>query len=167
VITVKPTRRALNPFITSVPAVSHGTHSISVIAFGAIVVEVLKNRRETGRLREQNGFEFIAFYNLAICLLRSDTGPSKPGVAGSSPAGRASSAQHSDAGTEQKIWEILKPYVSGTRMDVATIVGLIAAGETVETVAAEYQLSIEQVRAALAYAAHVAAHLPPAVRQAS
>ena len=60
-----------------------------------------------------------------------------------------------------------KPCVSGTRMDVATIVGLFAAGETVETVAAEYQLSIEQVRAALAYAAHVAAHLPPAVRQAS
>jgi uncharacterized protein (DUF433 family) len=60
-----------------------------------------------------------------------------------------------------------KPCVSGTRMDVATIVGFIAAGETVETVAAEYQLSIEQVRAALAYAAHVAAHLPPAVRQAS
>jgi hypothetical protein len=26
---------------------------------------------------------------------------------------------------------------------------------------------VEQVRAALAYAAHVAAHLPPAVRQAS
>jgi uncharacterized protein (DUF433 family) len=60
-----------------------------------------------------------------------------------------------------------KPCVSGTRMDVATIVGLIAAGETVETVAAEYQLSVEQVRAALGYAAHVAAHLPPAVRQAS
>ena len=52
-------------------------------------------------------------------------------------------------------------------MDVATIVGLIAAGQTVETVATEYQLSVDQVRAALAYAAHVAAHLPPAVRQAS
>jgi uncharacterized protein (DUF433 family) len=60
-----------------------------------------------------------------------------------------------------------KPCVAGTRMDVATVVGLIAAGETVETVASEYQLTIEQVRAALAYAAHVAAHLPPAVRQAS
>ena len=60
-----------------------------------------------------------------------------------------------------------KPCVSGTRMDVATIVGLIASGETVETVATEYQLSVEQVRAALAYAAHVAAHLPPAVRHAS
>jgi uncharacterized protein (DUF433 family) len=60
-----------------------------------------------------------------------------------------------------------KPCVSGTRMDVATIIGLIAAGETVDTVATEYQLSVDQVRAALAYAAHVAAHLPPAVRQAS
>jgi uncharacterized protein (DUF433 family) len=60
-----------------------------------------------------------------------------------------------------------KPCIAGTRLDVATVLGLIAAGETVETVASEYQLSIEQVRAALAYAAHVAAHLPPAVRQAS
>jgi uncharacterized protein (DUF433 family) len=60
-----------------------------------------------------------------------------------------------------------KPCLSGTRIDVATIVGLIAAGETVETAAEQYQLSLDQVRAALAYAAHVAAHLPPAVRQAS
>ena len=60
-----------------------------------------------------------------------------------------------------------KPCVSGTRMDVATIVGALAAGETIDTVAAEYALTVEQVRAALAYAAHVAAHLPPAVRQAS
>jgi uncharacterized protein (DUF433 family) len=52
-------------------------------------------------------------------------------------------------------------------MDVATVVGLFAAGETVETVSAEFDLSVEQIRAALAYAAHVAAHLPPAVRQAS
>jgi uncharacterized protein (DUF433 family) len=60
-----------------------------------------------------------------------------------------------------------KPCIAGTRMDVATVVGLIAAGETVETVASEYQLSTEQIRAALAFAAHIAAHLPPAVRQAS
>ena len=52
-------------------------------------------------------------------------------------------------------------------MDVAAVVGLIAAGETVETVVDEYQLSLEQVRSAQSYAAHVAAHLPPAVRQAS
>jgi uncharacterized protein (DUF433 family) len=60
-----------------------------------------------------------------------------------------------------------KPCIKGTRMDVATVVGLFAAGETVETVSSEYQLSVEQNRAALAYAAHVAAHLPPAVRQPS
>lgn len=51
-----------------------------------------------------------------------------------------------------------KPCIAGTRIDVAMVVGLIAAGETVDTVASEYQLSIAQVRAALAYAAHVAAH---------
>ena len=39
--------------------------------------------------------------------------------------------------------------------------------ESNETVVSEYQLSVEQVRAALAYAAHVAAYVPPAVRQAS
>jgi hypothetical protein len=41
------------------------------------------------------------------------------------------------------------------------------AGETVETAAEEYALTVEQVRSALSYAAHVAAHLPPAVRQVS
>ena len=60
-----------------------------------------------------------------------------------------------------------KPCITGTRIDVATVISLIAAGETVETVASEYQLSVEQVRAALSYAAHMAAHLPAAVRQAS
>ena len=56
-----------------------------------------------------------------------------------------------------------KPCLSGTRIDVATIVGAFAAGESADTVAAEYALSLDQVRAALAYAAH----LPPAVRHAS
>jgi uncharacterized protein (DUF433 family) len=60
-----------------------------------------------------------------------------------------------------------KPCLIGTRIDVATIVGAVAAGETVETVAAEYALAIEQVRAALCYAAHLTAHFPPAVRQSS
>ncbi len=60
-----------------------------------------------------------------------------------------------------------KPCIAGTRIDVATIIGALAAGETVETVAREYQLSPQQIRAALGYAAHVAAHLPPAVRIAS
>ena len=60
-----------------------------------------------------------------------------------------------------------KPCLSGTRIDVATIVGGLAAGESPDTLAAEYSLTLAQVRDALAYAAHVAAHLPPAVRQAS
>jgi uncharacterized protein (DUF433 family) len=60
-----------------------------------------------------------------------------------------------------------KPCLSGRRIDVATIVGALAAGESADTVAAEYALSLEQVRAALGYVAHVAAHLPPAVRHAS
>jgi uncharacterized protein (DUF433 family) len=60
-----------------------------------------------------------------------------------------------------------KPCLTGTRIDVATIVGALAAGETTDVVAAEYALTADQVRAALGYAAHVAAHLPPAVRQAS
>jgi uncharacterized protein (DUF433 family) len=60
-----------------------------------------------------------------------------------------------------------KPCLTGTRIDVATIVGALAAGESAETVASEYSLTIDQVRSALAYVAHVAAHLPPAVRQAS
>ena len=60
-----------------------------------------------------------------------------------------------------------KPCITGTRIDVATLVGAVAAGETVETVADEYALTVEQVRSALSYAAHIAAHLPPAVRQAS
>jgi uncharacterized protein (DUF433 family) len=60
-----------------------------------------------------------------------------------------------------------KPCLVGTRIDVATIVGYLASGQSMETTAADYRLSIEQVQTALRYAAHVAAHLPPAVRQAS
>ena len=55
-----------------------------------------------------------------------------------------------------------KPCLTGTRIDVATVVGLLAAGETMDTVANQYQLSVDQARTALAYAAHIAAHLPPA-----
>jgi uncharacterized protein (DUF433 family) len=60
-----------------------------------------------------------------------------------------------------------KPCITGTRIDVATVVGALAAGESVDTVSEEYALTPTQVRAALGYAAHVAAHLPPAVRIAS
>lgn len=59
-----------------------------------------------------------------------------------------------------------KPCLTGTRIDVATVLNALAAGDSVEDVKANYQLTDEQVLTALRYAAHVAAHLPPAVRQA-
>jgi len=60
-----------------------------------------------------------------------------------------------------------KPCLTGTRIDVATVLTALGAGDSMEDVKAAYQLTDEQVLAALRYAAHVAAHLPPAVRQAS
>lgn len=60
-----------------------------------------------------------------------------------------------------------KPCVTGTRVDVATIVGAVAAGDSLEVVAEEYSLTADQVRAALQYAAHLADHAPPAVREVS
>jgi len=60
-----------------------------------------------------------------------------------------------------------KPCLIGTRIDVATVVGTIASGVSIEDVQQEYQLTREQVLAALAYAAHLAAHMPPAVAKAS
>jgi uncharacterized protein (DUF433 family) len=60
-----------------------------------------------------------------------------------------------------------KPCLTGTRIDVATIVADLGAGETIEIVQDEYSLTREQVLTALRYAAHLAAHLPPAVSEAS
>ena len=60
-----------------------------------------------------------------------------------------------------------KPCIAGTRVDVATVVGAIAAGESFDAVQEDYQLTREQVSAALRYAAHLAAHTPPAVSEAS
>jgi uncharacterized protein (DUF433 family) len=60
-----------------------------------------------------------------------------------------------------------KPCVAGTRVDVATVVADIAAAESFEAVQEAYQLTREQVIAALRYAAHLAAHTPPAVSEAS
>lgn len=60
-----------------------------------------------------------------------------------------------------------KPCIKGTRVDVATVVGAIAAGDPIEKVDAAYQLTREQTLAALRYAGHVAAHVPPAMREAS
>ena len=56
-----------------------------------------------------------------------------------------------------------KALPSGTCIDVATVLGGLAGGASVEALALEYQLSCEQIFATLRYDAHVAAHLPPAV----
>ena len=60
-----------------------------------------------------------------------------------------------------------KACLTGTRVDVATVVADIAAGDSTEAVQDAYQLSREQVLSALRYAAHLAAHMPPAVSAAS
>ena len=60
-----------------------------------------------------------------------------------------------------------KACISGTRVDVATVVADIAAGESFDAVQEAYSLSRQQVGAALSYAAHLAAHMPPAVSEAS
>ena len=60
-----------------------------------------------------------------------------------------------------------KPCLAGTRIDVATVVGAIGSGDSVEAVQAAYDLTRDQVLAAVRYAAHVAAHLPPAVQEVS
>lgn len=60
-----------------------------------------------------------------------------------------------------------RPCILGTRVDVATVVGALAAGDDLDVVQDAFALSREQVLAALAFAAHVAAHLPPAVQKVS
>lgn len=59
-----------------------------------------------------------------------------------------------------------KPCLAGTRLDVATIIDALGAGESYESVERDYQISREQILTALRYAAHVAAHQPPAVKAA-
>jgi uncharacterized protein (DUF433 family) len=59
-----------------------------------------------------------------------------------------------------------KPCIAGTRIDVATVLGGLASGDSVDDLISEYQLTREQISAALRYAAHIAAHLPPAVGSA-
>lgn len=58
-----------------------------------------------------------------------------------------------------------KPCIAGTRVDVATVVADMGAGESLEAVQDAYQLTREQVLAALRYAAHLAAHAVPAVSE--
>ncbi|MGA2632107.1 MAG: DUF433 domain-containing protein [Terriglobia bacterium] len=46
-----------------------------------------------------------------------------------------------------------KPVIEGTRVPVAIVVGAVAAGDSPEEVAREYGITLEDVRAALSYAA--------------
>ncbi|HEV3074292.1 MAG TPA: DUF433 domain-containing protein [Thermoanaerobaculia bacterium] len=55
-----------------------------------------------------------------------------------------------------------KPCITDTRVDVATVVGAIASGESMEHVQQEYRLTRKQILAALAYAAHLASQVAPA-----
>jgi uncharacterized protein (DUF433 family) len=48
-----------------------------------------------------------------------------------------------------------KPVIRGTRVPVARIVGGLAGGMTLEEVMHEYDISVEDVRAALNYAAQL------------
>lgn len=45
-----------------------------------------------------------------------------------------------------------KPVIKGTRVPITRIIGGLAGGMTIEDVALEYEVSIEDIRAALAYA---------------
>jgi len=60
-----------------------------------------------------------------------------------------------------------KPCLTGTRIDVATVVGALSAEENFEAVQEAYQITREQILAALRYAAHISEHVPPAVERAS
>jgi uncharacterized protein (DUF433 family) len=46
-----------------------------------------------------------------------------------------------------------KPVIEGTRVPVAVVVGAVAAGDSLQEVAREYGITVEDVRAALSYAA--------------
>jgi uncharacterized protein (DUF433 family) len=50
-----------------------------------------------------------------------------------------------------------KPVIQGTRVPIQVIVGALAGGMTVEEVCKEYRVSVEDVQAALAYAAEALA----------
>ena len=47
-----------------------------------------------------------------------------------------------------------KPCIAGTRVDIATVIEALGAGETLQAVQDGYGLSHEQVLAAVRYAAH-------------
>lgn len=46
-----------------------------------------------------------------------------------------------------------KPVITGTRLTVDFIIGCLAAGDTVEEIVEQYEVTREQIQACLAYAA--------------
>jgi uncharacterized protein (DUF433 family) len=50
-----------------------------------------------------------------------------------------------------------KPVIAGTRVPVDVVVGSLASGMTAEEVAEEYEIAVEDVLAALEYAANLLA----------
>lgn len=48
-----------------------------------------------------------------------------------------------------------RPVITGTRVPVEVVVGELASGSSFEDVMQDYHLTNEQIRAALAYAAHM------------
>ena len=48
-----------------------------------------------------------------------------------------------------------KPIISGTRVPVEVILGVLAAGEPMERIMSEYRIQREDILAAIAYAASV------------
>ncbi len=57
-----------------------------------------------------------------------------------------------------------KPCVTATTIDVATVLGRFAAGDKVEAIQEDFQLTRDQVMAALDHATHIAEDLLPAVK---
>ena len=53
-----------------------------------------------------------------------------------------------------------KPCVSGTAIDVATIVGMLSTGKSFEDVEEIFQVNREHIYTALRYASYVTDHLP-------
>lgn len=53
-----------------------------------------------------------------------------------------------------------KPHVTGTHIDVATIVGVLGIGQSFDSVQEAYYVTYEDILTALRYASYVTDHLP-------
>ncbi|OGH55574.1 MAG: hypothetical protein A3G34_00665 [Candidatus Lindowbacteria bacterium RIFCSPLOWO2_12_FULL_62_27] len=60
-----------------------------------------------------------------------------------------------------------KPCLKGTRIDVATIIGGLAAGDSEKAICGSYRVTARQIKDALRYAAHISEYVPPARRSAA